>query len=131
MVALTLRARVACIQVKDKGKEYIVEKYLDGFVKSSNYYDVFFFFLNPFIVVSIGASRHKCAYPTVLGTRDYQASVAYVVQKHPTTVHPATPKLKPSDPAQQRKSHLVLWVETTRRWKHKPEYIEPKTPVKA
>ena len=49
VVALMLRAQVACIQVrskgKGKGKEYIVRKYLDGCVKSSNYCDFFNFFL--------------------------------------------------------------------------------------
>jgi len=40
----------------------------------------FIFFLNPLIVVSIGATRHKGAHPTVLGTRDCQASEAHVVQ---------------------------------------------------
>ena len=35
--------------------------------------------------------------------------------KPPPVVHPATPKLKPSDPARQRNPRLVLWLETTRR----------------
>jgi len=45
MVALTLRAQVACIQARGKGKEYIVRKYLDGCVKSSNYCNLFFLFI--------------------------------------------------------------------------------------
>jgi len=54
IVALTPRAHVACIQArgkgKGKGKEYIVRKYLDGCVNSSNYCD-FFFFLFFFYII--------------------------------------------------------------------------------
>ena len=42
VVALTLRAQVACIQARGKGEKYIVRKYVDGCVKSSNYCDLFF-----------------------------------------------------------------------------------------
>jgi len=37
VVALTLRAQIACIQVRGKGRDYIGEKYLDGCLKSSDY----------------------------------------------------------------------------------------------
>jgi len=52
VVGLTLRAQVACIQVRGKDKEYIVEKYIDGCVKSSNYCDLFCFCLNHMFIVS-------------------------------------------------------------------------------
>ena len=55
MVALMLRARVACIQARGKGKKYIVEKYLDGCVKSSNDGDfiLFYFILYHVFIVKV------------------------------------------------------------------------------
>ena len=48
MVALTLRARLLAYkrEVKAKIKLYIVRKYLDSCVKSSNYCDRFLFYFN-------------------------------------------------------------------------------------
>ena len=48
MVALTLGAQVACIQARGKGKEYIVENYLDSCMKSSNYCENFFLFFKSY-----------------------------------------------------------------------------------
>jgi len=45
-----------------------------------NYVYFYFFMFIVLFIVSIGASRHKYAHPTVLGTTDCQASKAYVIQ---------------------------------------------------
>jgi len=74
----------------------------------------FFFFKSRLLIVSIGANAHLCSshgprYNRLSAKRGPRSA------KPPTRVHPAIPKLKPSDPARQRKPRPGLWVETTRR----------------
>ena len=78
MVALTLRVQVACIQARGKGKKYIVRKYLDSCVKSSNYCDrvwnlAYLLFLS-------GGKCTPVPTPPVLGTTDLRPSMGHIVQ---------------------------------------------------
>jgi len=74
----------------------------------------FFLFESRLLIVSIGANAHQCL---SYSSRYNGLSIKHGPRspKPPTTVHPAIPKLKPSDPARQRNPRPVLWVETTRR----------------
>jgi len=75
----------------------------------------FFFFESQLLIVSIGDNRHNCAKPHGPRYKGISTKHGPRSPKPPTTVHPATPKLKPSDPARQRNPRPVLSVKTTRR----------------
>jgi len=70
-------------------------------VTTVSFFCLFFFLFNLDYSLFPSGQMHTCAQPTVLGKRVHRLECKPCTPKPPATVHPAIPKLKPTDQARQ------------------------------